>query len=47
MVLTEKSFQEAFNMIDNWISEESGWIIESIDAEYFIISIYSPLSESS
>ena len=24
----EKSFQEIFNIIDNWISERSGWIIE-------------------
>ena len=30
----DKSFQEVFNMIDNWISEGSGWIIESIDAEH-------------
>ena len=39
-----KSFQEVFNKIDNWISERSGWIIKSIDAEYVNISIYSPLS---
>ena len=30
----DKSFQEVFNGIDNWISEGYGWIIESIDAEY-------------
>ena len=35
----DKSFQEIFNKIDNWISEGSGWIIESIDAEYVNISI--------
>ena len=41
----EKSFQEGFNRIDNWISERSDWITESIDAEYVVnISIYSPLS---
>ena len=36
----DKSFQEVFNRIDNWISEGSGWIIESIDAEYENISVY-------
>ena len=35
----DKSFQEIFNKIDNWISEGSGWIIESIDAEYVNLSI--------
>ena len=34
----DKSFQEVFNRIDNCISEEFGWIIESIDVEY--VSIY-------
>ena len=27
-----KSLEEVFNRINNWISEGSGWIIESIDA---------------
>ena len=35
----DKSFQEDSNRIDNWISEESGWIIESIDAEYVNVSL--------
>ena len=43
----EKSFQEVFNRIDSWISEGSGRIIESIDAEYVNFSIYSLLSGSS
>ena len=43
----EKSFKEVFNRTDNWISERSGWITESINGEYVNISIYSPLSESS
>ena len=42
-----KSFQEVFYRIDNCISEGSGCIIESIDAQYVNISIYSPLSGSS
>ena len=39
----DKSFQKIFNRIDNWISEGSGWVIKSINAEYVNISIYSPL----
>ena len=42
-----KSFQEVFTRIDNWISEGSGWIIKSVDAEFVSVSIYSPLSENS
>ena len=38
---------EKFLIGYNWISEESGWIAEPIDAEYVNISIYSPLSGSS
>ena len=34
---------KVFNMIDNWINEESGWIIELIGAEYVNISICSSL----
>ena len=43
----DRSFQEVFKMIDNWIIEGSGWMIESIDGEYVNISIYSPLSGNS
>ena len=39
----DKSFQEILYRIDNWINEGSGWIIESIEAQYVNISIYSPL----
>ena len=39
----DKSFQEISYRIDNWINEGSGWIIESIEAQYENISIYSPL----
>ena len=41
-----KSFQEVFNRIDNWISEGSVGMVESIDTEYVKISIYNPLSGS-
>ena len=45
--MLDKSFQEILYRIDNWINEGSGWVIESIEAEYVNISIYIPLSESS
>ena len=34
-------------MIDNWINEGFGWIIESIKSQYIDISTYGPLSGSS
>ena len=34
-------------MIDVWINNESGWIIESIEAQYINISAYRPLAGSS
>ena len=32
-----------FKRIDTWINEGCGWIIESIEAQYVNISVYSPL----
>ena len=34
-------------MIDVWINNGSGWIIELIESQYINISTYGPLSESS
>ena len=34
-------------MINNWINERSGWIIESIESQYINISTYRPLLGSS
>ena len=34
-------------MIDVWINNESGWIIESIESQYINISAYRPLAGSS
>ena len=34
-------------MIDDWINEGSGWIIEFIESQYINISTYRPLSGSS
>ena len=42
----DKSFQEILYRIDNWINEGSGWVIESVDAEYVKISVFSPSSGS-
>ena len=41
--MLDRSFQESLYRIDNWINEGSGWIIESIEAQYVNTSIYSPL----
>ena len=43
----ESSFQETLYMIDNWINEGSGSIIEFIESQYINISNYRPLSGSS
>ena len=43
----ENSFQEVLYMIDNWIIEGSGWIVESIESQYINISTYRLLSGSS
>ena len=43
----ENSFQEILYLIDNWINEGSGWIVESIESQYINISAYRPLSGSS
>ena len=43
----ESSFQEILYMIDNWINEESGWIIEFIESQYISVLSYRPLSGSS
>ena len=39
----DKSFQEILYRIDNWINEGTGWIIQSIEAQYVNISTYSLL----
>ena len=40
----DKSFQEVLYRIEYWINKGSDWIIESVDAEYVKISVYSPIS---
>ena len=36
----DKSSQETFYRIDNWINEGSGWIVELIEYQYINILIY-------
>ena len=43
----ENYFQEILYLIDAWINEGSGWIVESIKSHYDNISTYRPLSGSS
>ena len=47
MFRLEKSFEEILYMIDVWIDNGSGWIIELIEFQYINISTYRPLSGSS
>ena len=43
----EKSFEEILYMVDIWINNRSGWVIELTESQYINISTYRPLSESS
>ena len=43
----DKSFQESLYIIDNWINERSGWMVELIKSQYIIISNFRPLIRSS
>ena len=43
----DQSFHEILYRIDNWVNEGSGWIIESMDGEFFEVSNYSPLTGNS
>ena len=42
----ENSFEEILYMINVWINNGSGWIIELIEFQYINISTYRPLSGS-
>ena len=41
------SRQEILNMIDQWVSEGSGWAIDHIDSHFINITLYKPLNGSS
>ena len=44
--MLDKSFQEILCSLDNWFNEGSCWIIESREAQYVNIYVYSSLSGS-
>ena len=41
------SRHEILNVIDKWVSEGSGWVIDRIDSHYINITLYKPLNGSS
>ena len=41
------SRQEILNVIDKWVSEGSGWVIDRIDSHYVNVITYTPLHGSS
>ena len=41
------SFEEILNLLDIWINEGSGWIIDKIEGLYINVANYEPLSGSS
>ena len=41
------SRQEILNVIDKWVSEGSGWVIDRIDSHYINVITYKPLNGSS
>ena len=40
------SRQEILNLIDKWVSEGSGWVIDRIDSHYINVTTYTPLHGS-
>ena len=41
------SRQEILSVIDKWVSEGSGWVIDRIDSHYLNVTLYKPLNGSS
>ena len=41
------SRQEILNVIDIWVSEGSGWVIDRIDSHYINVTLFKPLNGSS
>ena len=41
------SRQEILYVIDKWVSEGSGWVIDRIDSHYINVTLYKPLNGSS
>ena len=43
----DQCFNEIIFRLENWISHESGWVVEEIISQYLNINSYKPLSRSS
>ena len=41
------SQNEILDVIDKWVSEGSGWVIDRIDSHYINVIVYQPLNGSS
>ena len=41
------SRQEILNVIDKWVSEGSGWVIDRIDSDYLNVTLHKPMNGSS
>ena len=41
------SQNEILDVIDKWVSEGSGWVIDRIDSHYINVVVYQPLNGSS
>ena len=41
------SFEEILNLLDIWINEVSGWIIDKIEGLYINVANYEPLLDGS
>ena len=41
------SRQEILNVIDKWVSEGLGWVIDRIESHYINVTLYKPLNGSS
>ena len=41
------SRQEILSVIDKWVSEGSGWVIDRIDSHYLNVTLHKPLNGSS
>ena len=41
------SFEEILNLLDIWLNEGSGWIIDKIQGLYINVANYEPISDSS
>ena len=43
----ELNMSKIINVIDKWVSEGSGWVIDRIDSHYLNVTLYKPLNGSS